>query len=213
LFSEDLSSFKDKIEDKNNFLEEILDDYRRKEEAEKLSEEISELDTTLNDYTKVLAKFQGEYISVEGSTLDKATKDWKVHMIYKQLRILRNQLGSELPIISRKRALFEKLDKENLVILEGETGSGKSTQLPQMLCEYYKIFTDPKARPIVLTQPRKLSTRSLAERIAFEMDEKLHGFVDYVSSSGKNSLPSPDCKILVKLDRLLLDEIEEDPLL
>ena len=45
------------------------------------------------------------------------------------------------------------------------------------------------------------------------MDEKLHGFVDYVSSSGKSSLPSPDCKILVKLDRLLLDEIEEDPLL
>lgn len=65
----------------------------------------------------------------------------------------------------------------------------------------------------MLTQPRKLATRTLAERIAFEMDEKLHGFVDYVSSAGKTNQLNPDCKILVKLDRLLLDEIEEDPLL
>lgn len=44
------------------------------------------------------------------------------------------QLVSRLPIISRKREIFEKLNKNNLLILEGETGSGKSTQLPQLLC-------------------------------------------------------------------------------
>lgn len=72
------------------------------------------------------------------------------------------QLNSKLPIISRKRQIFEILNKTNLLILEGETGSGKSTQLPQMLCEYYKIFENEKALPVLITQPRKLATRSLA---------------------------------------------------
>lgn len=80
--------------------------------------------------------------------------------------MLKNQLGSKLPIISRKKELFEQLDKNNIIILEGETGSGKSTQLPQMLCEYYKVFNEKSSKAILLSQPRKLSTRTLAERIA-----------------------------------------------
>lgn len=54
-------------------------------------------------------------------------------------------------------------------IFEGETGSGKSTQLPQILCEYYKLFENPKALPVLVTQPRKIATRSLAERVAEEL--------------------------------------------
>lgn len=63
----------------------------------------------------------------------------------------------------------------------------------------------------MLTQPRKIATRTLAERIAFEMGEEVHGFVDYMASSG--SKVNRNSKIIVKLDRLLLDEIEVDPLL
>jgi HrpA-like RNA helicase len=44
------------------------------------------------------------------------------------------QLESKLPIIAKKRKIFELLKTQNLLIIEGETGSGKSTQLPQMLC-------------------------------------------------------------------------------
>jgi HrpA-like RNA helicase len=36
--------------------------------------------------------------------------------------------------VAKKRKIFEMLNKQNLLIIEGETGSGKSTQLPQMLC-------------------------------------------------------------------------------
>jgi HrpA-like RNA helicase len=72
-----------------------------------------------------------------------------------------------LPILTRKKEIFELLKKNNLIILEGETGSGKSTQLPQMLCEYYEIFDNPNAKPVLVTQPRRLATRSLAERVAY----------------------------------------------
>lgn len=82
--------------------------------------------------------------------------------IYKELRMLKCQLGSKLPIIARKKQLFELLNSSNLIVLEGETGSGKSTQLPQMLCEYYKVFGNQKSKAILLTQPRKIATRTLA---------------------------------------------------
>ena len=64
----------------------------------------------------------------------------KIRMFLKQMIIAEKQLESKLPILSRKREIFEKLDKFDLLILEGETGSGKSTQLPQILCEKYNIF-------------------------------------------------------------------------
>lgn len=52
------------------------------------------------------------------------------------------------------------------MIIEGETGSGKSTQLPQLLLEFCSILEDPLSKPILVTQPRRLATRTLAERVA-----------------------------------------------
>jgi len=64
---------------------------------------------------------------------------------------------------------MEMLKNQNLLIIEGETGSGKSTQLPQILCEYYKLLENFDVKPVLVSQPRKLATRSLAERVALEM--------------------------------------------
>ena len=61
-------------------------------------------------------------------------------MHLKRLILADKQMVSRLPILGKKPEIFRMLDKSNLFILEGETGSGKSTQLPQILCEYYKIF-------------------------------------------------------------------------
>ena len=106
----------------------------------------------------------------------------KLKMFLKQMIIAEKHLESNLPILSRKREIFEKLDKFDLLILEGETGSGKSTQLPQILCEKYNIFENENALPVLITQPRKLATRTLAERVAQEMEEEVHNFVDYQTS-------------------------------
>lgn len=112
-------------------------------------------------------------------------------------------MESKLPIIAKKRKIFDMLRKQNLLIIEGETGSGKSTQFPQILCEFYELFDKPDAKPVLITQPRKLATRSLAERVGKEMGEGVGGFVDYVASAGKS--PNPSAKIIFKLDRLVLD--------
>ena len=132
-------------------------------------------------------------------------------MCLKRMIIAEKQLTSRLPILARKRDIFRLIDKHSLIILEGETGSGKSTQLPQMLCEYYNIFGNPAALPVLITQPRKLATRTLAERVAAEMEESVHSFVDYQASS--NSAINEKAKIVFKLDRLVLDELTVDPIL
>jgi HrpA-like RNA helicase len=80
-----------------------------------------------------------------------------------------------------------------------------------MLCEYYELFDNPSAKPVLVTQPRRLATRSLAERVAIEMGENVGGFVDYMASAGKRV--NPKAKIVFKLDRLVLDELTEDPIL
>ena len=51
-------------------------------------------------------------------------------------------------------------------MLSGETGSEKSTQLPQMLFEYYQLCGGTETLPVLITQPRKLATRSLAYRVS-----------------------------------------------
>lgn len=72
-----------------------------------------------------------------------------------------------------------------------------------MLCEFYSLFDNHTAKPVLVTQPRKLATRSLAERVAKEMGEDVGGFVDYVASSGRQA--NSAAKIVFKLDRLVLD--------
>lgn len=129
----------------------------------------------------------------------------------KKMIIAEKQLESRLPIVAKKRKIFDMLRKQNLLIIEGETGSGKSTQLPQMLCEYYQLFDNPSAKPVLVTQPRRLATRTLAERVAKEMGEMVGGFVDFVASAGRKA--NKNAKIIFQLDRIVLDEMTIDPLL
>jgi ATP-dependent helicase HrpA len=61
------------------------------------------------------------------------------------------------------------ISEQSIVLIEGETGSGKSTQIPQLLCEYFKLLSVPESKPVLVSQPRRLATRTLAERVAAEM--------------------------------------------
>lgn len=190
----------------NEKLPEQSDAYIDQEQLNAEQEEINQLWKVFDVFQEKFGKLRKDYEDLRGSSSAS-----KLGLIYKQLRMLRVQLESQLPIIAKKEELFECFDNHSLIVLEGETGSGKSTQLPQLLCEYYGIFEDEQAKPILLTQPRRIATRALAERIAKEMGEEVKGFVGYVASSGSRTNCSS--KIIVKLDRLVLDELETDPLL
>ncbi len=60
-------------------------------------------------------------------------------------------------------------EDSQIIIIYGKTGSGKSTQLPQILCEYFGLFENQKGKPILVTQPTKMAVRNLAERVSKEL--------------------------------------------
>src|ERR1700691_265612 len=79
----------------------------------------------------------------------------------------------ELPISARREAILEALAANQVLIVAGDTGSGKSTQLPQYCLELGR----GEGALIAHTQPRRLAARALAARIAEEIGQPVGGRV------------------------------------
>ncbi|MBQ1444075.1 MAG: ATP-dependent RNA helicase HrpA [Renibacterium sp.] len=119
----------------------------------------------------------------------------------------------ELPVSARREELMAAIRDHQVVIIAGETGSGKTTQIPKMCLELGLAGTDRDGRPRLIghTQPRRLAARTVAERIAAELDVKLGEEVGFqVRFTGEVSRQT---KIKVMTDGILLAEIQRDKLL
>ncbi|MDM7322229.1 MAG: ATP-dependent RNA helicase HrpA [Gammaproteobacteria bacterium] len=113
----------------------------------------------------------------------------------------------ELPVVARRGEILAALEKHQVLILSGETGSGKTTQLPKIALEAGR-----GARGLIgHTQPRRIAARAVASRIAEELGTPLGEAVGYqVRFSGQ---VSEQALIKVMTDGILLAEIHADPLL
>uniref|UniRef100_A0AAR2M5D5 ATP-dependent RNA helicase DHX29 n=1 Tax=Pygocentrus nattereri TaxID=42514 RepID=A0AAR2M5D5_PYGNA len=76
----------------------------------------------------------------------------------------------QLPVFQHRGRVLETLGRHRVVVVAGETGSGKSTQIPQFILEEL-LAGGNEARPcnIVVTQPRRISAMSLANRVSQEL--------------------------------------------
>ena len=95
---------------------------------------------------------------------------------------------SRLPIHACRRELLYLIERHSVVVLVGETGCGKSTQLIQMLHE--AGWTGGASAPdkcVVCTQPRRLAVQSLAARVAEEQRCEIGGLVGYAVRFDNNS--------------------------
>lgn len=143
---------------------------------------------------KKLAKWQLDH--VRSSELLNKRMQVAVHIDY-----------PELPVADKKEQIKALIDKHQVVIIAGETGSGKTTQLPKMCLELGR----GRSGMIGHTQPRRLAARSVASRIAEELNSELGDLVGFkVRFTDKVSDNS-----LVKLltDGMLLAEIQHDKFL
>ncbi|KAI3698316.1 hypothetical protein L2E82_41773 [Cichorium intybus] len=84
---------------------------------------------------------------------------------------------SKLPIASFKDVITSTIESNQVVLISGETGCGKTTQVPQYLLDY--MWGKGSACKIVCTQPRRISAISVAERISFERGESIGESVGY----------------------------------
>ncbi|KAJ7422155.1 DEAH-box helicase 40 [Willisornis vidua] len=112
-----------------------------------------------------------------------------------------------LPIRRSRRELVEAVREQPFLIVTGETGSGKSTQLPRYLFEAGLA----KHRAIGVTQPRRVATMSVAQRVADEMGCALGTVVGYQVRF--DDCTSEDTAIRYMTDGCLLRQILADPLL
>ena len=81
----------------------------------------------------------------------------------------------ELPVSARRDDLLQTIRDHQVVVVAGETGSGKSTQLPKLCLELGRGVRGTIAH----TQPRRLAARTIAERVAEELRVPLGGAVGY----------------------------------
>ncbi|KAM4886653.1 putative ATP-dependent RNA helicase DHX40 isoform 4-T4 [Sylvia borin] len=115
--------------------------------------------------------------------------------------------GPALPIRRSRRELVEAVRERPFLIVTGETGSGKSTQLPKYLYEAGLA----KHGAIGVTQPRRVATVSVAQRVAEEMGCDLGALVGYQVRF--DDCTSEDTAIRYMTDGCLLRQILADPLL
>jgi len=109
-----------------------------------------------------------------------------------------------LPVSDRREEIKQAIAKHQVVILCGETGSGKTTQLPKMCLELGRGVDGLIAH----TQPRRLAARSVAERIAEELHSSLGQQVGYKVRF--HDQVSPQSYIKLMTDGILLAEIQND---
>ena len=130
----------------------------------------------------------------------------------------------DLPVVEHREEFFEMLEKHQVVIVKADTGSGKSTQLPKFLLEYFikNEKGDPRLRgddnkgcgddkagfKIGVTEPRRLAAISIADRLREELkDETLVSTKIRFWEQGQSDAP-----IKVMTDGILLQEFRRDRL-
>ncbi|WP_265444402.1 ATP-dependent RNA helicase HrpA [Flexivirga meconopsidis] len=111
---------------------------------------------------------------------------------------------ADLPVVAAREEIADAIREHQVVVIAGETGSGKTTQLPKILLELGRGIDGM----IGHTQPRRIAARSVAERIAEELDVPLGDAIGYqvrfTEHAGKNTL------VKVMTDGILLAELQRD---
>ncbi|MEQ1629479.1 MAG: ATP-dependent RNA helicase HrpA, partial [Gallionella sp.] len=117
------------------------------------------------------------------------------------------EFPADLPVVGKREELARAITEHQVVIVCGETGSGKTTQLPKICLTLGRGVLGC----IGHTQPRRVAARTVANRIAVELKTELGGAVGYKVRF--HDKVGADTSIKLMTDGILLAEIHSDPLL
>ncbi|CAH0552749.1 unnamed protein product [Brassicogethes aeneus] len=129
----------------------------------------------------------------------------------------------KLPVTGMRKEILEMICNNQVLIISSETGSGKTTQIPQFIME--EMTENQQPCKIICTQPRRISTVAVAERVAEERGETLGDGVGYhIRLEQKYGFRTGliyctngillrslmvGCKILSSITHLIIDEVHE----
>ena len=162
----------------------------------------------LRNRLKRLSKSSAGKAPADAEALEKLVRNIKESAARKASRLSglpQPQFPSELPIVQHREAIIESIRKHAVTIICGETGSGKTTQIPKM-CLQAGLGINGL---IGHTQPRRLAARSVSSRIASELNSEVGGVVGYKVRFSDQVSSSSYIKLMT--DGILLAEIQSDP--
>jgi ATP-dependent helicase HrpA len=110
----------------------------------------------------------------------------------------------QLPVVARRDEIMRAIAENQVVVIAGETGSGKTTQLPKMCLELGR----GREKRIGHTQPRRIAARAVSNRIAEELQTTVGGLVGYQVRF--NDDVTDETAVKVMTDGILLTELSRD---
>ncbi|KAL5109196.1 ATP-dependent DNA/RNA helicase DHX36 [Taenia crassiceps] len=146
-------------------------------------------------------------------TLDKSLQLEMIDKVQAPKYVLMNSKRINLPTFAQKQEFLKMLDENQVVVISGDTGCGKTTQLPQYLLEHAVLQGYGSCTRIVVTQPRRISAISVAERVATERGQRLGEDIGYQIRLESVLPKRPQGSILFCTTGIVLQWFQSDPLL
>ncbi|MFA1551235.1 ATP-dependent RNA helicase HrpA [Actinomadura chokoriensis] len=168
----------------------------------------------LRDQHRLRRRIDGVQKTRDAARRAKAAEEITADVEAAERRVERRRLAvpaitypTELPVAQKKDDILDAVRDHQVVIVAGETGSGKTTQIPKICLELGRGVLGS----IGHTQPRRLAARTVADRIAEELGTGLGDAVGYKVRFTDRS--SDDTLVKLMTDGILLAEIQTDRLL
>lgn len=202
----DLLNHDDKIKEQDDLIELLQKDTRTKAEDARLKgayEKLKELEAQRTEYMRFLAKLTEE-AKTRGDMGE--NPEQIVKEVSARWSIERQRLISAFPIYAKKSEIMKQVETNQFLILIGETGSGKSTQIVQYMLE--TPFIQKQNKLIACVQPRKLAVQTVSKRVAEELKSPIGDLVGF--QTGLKNVSGKNTKILFTIDRIFLDELLVD---
>ena len=124
----------------------------------------------------------------------------------------RVQAPNDLPVAAYKDKIIDLLLEHPIIVVVGETGSGKTTQIPQYLLDserFHCLFENKRGLRVAITQPRRVAAVAMARRVSDERGTRLGNVVGYCIRFEDNS--SASTRLRYMTDGCLLRECLGDP--
>mmetsp|Transcript_6473 Transcript_6473/g.11308 ORF Transcript_6473/g.11308 Transcript_6473/m.11308 type:complete len:1299 (+) Transcript_6473:2091-5987(+) len=139
------------------------------------------------------------WVSIAAISINMARRNPPAHTARFSLSTVNVISPEQLPIFEHKTAILEALESSRVIIVQGETGCGKSTQVPKY------ILQCSRANKIVVTQPRRLAAVGVAKRVADELHSEIGGIVGY-HIRGERKV-SPETQVTFMTTGMLIQEL------
>ncbi|KAK3103438.1 hypothetical protein FSP39_019253 [Pinctada imbricata] len=174
-------------------------------------EEVSDIGNKASQQKVVRPSHRPSHRCLDGRALSDMYKQHQKSDCYTRLLKTRESL----PVYQHKDGIMRAISDNRVVVIAGETGSGKSTQIPQFVLETFLTCGNGDKCNIVCTEPRRISAVSLATRVSQELGDSCLGRQDSLCGYQIRfeSRRGPNTRLTYCTTGVLLRQLQGDPLL